>query len=149
MNKNVVLYASVHHHTTQRVAMQLAKDLQADIHDVLKDPSISIASYDTISLASGIYYGNLHEKIHDHIMKQEWKGKKVIIFYTCGFHYKNYARSAERILQERGAVYAGAVWCRGWDTFGPFKIIKGIARKHPSVSDYERVKNKIVKLMKR
>ena len=36
MNKNVVLYASVHHHNTQRVAMQLAKDLQADIHDVLK-----------------------------------------------------------------------------------------------------------------
>ena len=32
MNKNVVLYASVHHHNTQRVAMQLAKDLQADIH---------------------------------------------------------------------------------------------------------------------
>ena len=74
MNKNVVLYASVHHHNTQRVAMQLAKDLQADIHDVLKDPSISIASYDTIILASGIYYGDLHEKIHDHIMKQEWKG---------------------------------------------------------------------------
>ena len=33
MNKNVVLYASVHHHNTQRVAMQLAKDLQADIHE--------------------------------------------------------------------------------------------------------------------
>ena len=88
MNKNVVLYASVHHHNTQRVAMQLAKDLQADIHDVLKDPSISIASYDTIILASGIYYGGLHEKIHDHIMKQEWKGKKVIIFIPAAFIIK-------------------------------------------------------------
>lgn len=149
MNKTVVLYASVHHHNTQRVAMQLAEDLQADVHDILKDPSVSIAPYETIILASGIYFGDLHEKVHDHIMKQEWKGKKAIIFYTCGFRYKNYARSAARILRERGAAYAGAVWCRGWDTFGALKVIKGIARDHPSLSDYKRVKNKIVTLMTR
>ena len=149
MNKIVVLYASVHHHNTQRVAMKLAKDLQADAYDILTDPLTNIAPYETIILASGIYFGDLHEKLHDYIMKQAWEGKQVIIFYTCGFHYKNYAKAAERILQERGASYAGAVWCRGWDTFGPLKIIKGIARKHPSASDYKRVKNNIVKLMTR
>lgn len=38
MNKNVVLYASVHHHNTQRVAMQLAKDLRERIHRSASHP---------------------------------------------------------------------------------------------------------------
>ena len=31
--------------------------------------------------------------------------------------------------------FSGAFHCKGYDTFGPFKIIGGIAKKHPDEKD--------------
>jgi flavodoxin len=38
-------------------------------------------------------------------------------------------------LKEAGADVIGSFDCRGYDTYGPFKIIGGIARKHPNGKD--------------
>jgi flavodoxin len=39
------------------------------------------------------------------------------------------------LLTKKGAQIAGRFGCRGFDTFGPFKLVGGIAKGHPDNGD--------------
>ena len=124
MKKAVILYASVHHKNTEKVVNYIASAIDADVIDLLKNRNPSIEQYELIILASGIYFGSFH---------------KVIVLYTCGIPYRNYAKSSEKILRENNANYISAFHCRGYDTYGPFGKIGGIAKNHPSQQDMNRL----------
>ncbi|NLG89274.1 MAG: flavodoxin, partial [Clostridiaceae bacterium] len=47
----------------------------------------------------------------------------------------NYTKEIEQIITEKSCRLIGTYGCRGFDTFGPFKLIGGIAKGHPNESD--------------
>ena len=44
-------------------------------------------------------------------------------------------KSIENILKEKHAKVIGKFGCKGYDTFGPFKLVGGIAKGHPNEKD--------------
>lgn len=139
MKKAAILYVSVHHKNTEKVVNYIASAIDADVIDLLKNRNPSIEQYELIILASGIYFGSFHKVLLEYMKATSFEGKNVIVLYTCGIPYRNYAKSAEKILRENNANYISAFHCRGYDTYGPFGKIGGIAKNHPSQQDMNRL----------
>ena len=64
--------------------------------------------------------------------------KKVFLIGTYGGS-ANY-KSIEQILDKKRSKVIGKFGCKGYDTFGPFKLVGGIAKGHP---DEEDIKNAV------
>ena len=52
----------------------------------------------------------------------------------------NNYKSIEQILDKKRSKVIGKFGCKGYDTFGPFKLVGGIAKGHP---DEEDIKNAV------
>ncbi|WP_252210434.1 hypothetical protein [Blautia faecis] len=61
--------------------------------------------------------------------------KKVFLICTYGGS-ANY-KSIEQILNKKHASVEGKFGCKGYDTFGPFKLVGGIAKGHPDDKDIQ------------
>lgn len=147
MDRIVVLFASVHHKNTKKVVHHLAPAVGADVIDLVSNKNPDISLYDTVILASGIYFNNIHTALTDYIQRTSFRGKRVVVCYTCGIHYRNYAKAVKKLLKAKGADWIGDVSCRGYDTYGMFHRIGGIAKGHPSKQDMEKMKHKLTKLL--
>lgn len=151
MRKIAMIYASVHHKNTEKVVSYLASHfpMEMDVTDVTKDALPDLAGAEWVIFASGIYFNTVHKAITNAINHSDLRGKKAIVLYTCGLSVRNYARAAGKLLRERGADYIGSCHCRGYDTFGPFGKIGGIAKGHPNDADMEKVLTALQQLTRR
>lgn len=65
------------------------------------------------------------------------EGKNVFFLYTCGNDNGKYANSVRTRAEAKKCRVMGTYGCRGFDTFGPFKLIGGIAKGHPTREEIE------------
>ena len=138
--KSVIIYASPHHGNTQRVVERMAKRIGARTVDILKEGPPDISGYKLIGLASGAYFGTLHEAIAAFAGEAAFTpDHRVFLAATCGAGYKDHTYRVRKLLEERGVACLGRYQCRGYDTYGPWKLIGGIARKHPDETDLRKV----------
>lgn len=147
MNRLLIVYASVHHKNTEKVVKHIAPLINADVTDILKDGRPDTEAYDTLILASGIYFNAIHRNLKEYIERESFKGKKVILLYTCGARYRDHAKAARKLLIRKQAEYIADVYCRGYDTFGIFGKLGGIAKGHPSDQDMQRLLEQIRRLI--
>ena len=52
--RKAIVYASVHHGNTEKIAKSIAEGCQVDLIDAVKQPDANLSSYDMIGFASGI-----------------------------------------------------------------------------------------------
>lgn len=45
------------------------------------------------------------------------------------------------VAKEKGCPVLGEFSCKGYDTFGPFKLVGGIAKGHPNATDLENARS--------
>jgi flavodoxin len=57
------------------------------------------------------------------------------VFYICTNGGNASYKSIEEIANEKNAIEIGRFSCKGYDTFGPFKLVGGLAKGHPNDSD--------------
>ncbi len=57
---------------------------------------------------------------------------------TCGAPLGDGAKGLKKILAQKGVPWAGTFRCRGYDTYGPFGKLGGIAKGHPNARDLDR-----------
>lgn len=139
--KTMILYASTHHGNTERVVRAAAEILAADVADIVKASPPDLSGYDCIGLASGIYFGAFHEKIRAWISGAAFGPRQTaFLIYTCGINYTDYTKSIQKQLKEKGISCVGSFSCRGYDTFGIFGRLGGIAKGRPSDRDLEKAK---------
>ena len=117
--RKAIVYASVHHGNTEKLVKSIAEGCQVDLIDAVKQPDADLSSYDMIGFAEK----NLSDD------------KKVFLICTYGGS-ANY-RSIEQILDKKHASVVGKFGCKGYDTFGPFKLVGGIAKGHPDDKDIQ------------
>ncbi len=145
--KTAVIYASIHHGNTKKVLNAMQKVRKFDLIKASDCHKTDLKNYDIIGFASGIYAGDFHKSILSVIKKIPLEGKKVFLVYTCGMKYRDHAKHMKKIITEKGGSVSGEFYCRGFDTFGPFRLIGGIAKKHPSPDDMEQAADFIKKLL--
>ena len=131
--RKAIVYASVHHGNTEKLVKRIAEECRVDLIDAIKQMNVDLNDYDVIGFASGIYYSKFHKSILKFIEKNLADDKKVFLICTYGGS-ANY-KSIEQILNKKHAGVVGKFGCKGYDTFGPFKLVGGIAKGHPNEED--------------
>lgn len=137
--RTVIVYASVHHGNTKKLVENIAEKCGVDLIDAVKQSKADLSVYDKIGFASGIYFSKFHQKILQFIAENLPKDKKIFLICTYGGS-ANY-KSPESILKEKRASIIGKFGCKGYDTFGPFKMLGGISKGHPDEKDLQDAVN--------
>ena len=132
--KTVVVYYSKHHGNTKKLLDAIAKQGDVTLIEVADSLHVDLSAYDLIGFASGTYYSKLHDTVLQFAEKNLPKNKKVFLVYTYGVK-EPHTDIIKQIIDSKGALMLGAYGCLGFDTFGPFKLIGGIAKGHPNDED--------------
>ena len=136
--RKAIVYTSVHHGNTEKLVKRIAEECQVDLIDAIKQMNADLNDYDMIGFASGIYYSKFHQSILKFSEENLSADKKV--FLICTYGGSANFKSIEQILDKKHASVVGKFGCKGYDTFGPFKLVGGIAKGHP---DEEDMKNAV------
>ena len=133
--KTAIIYYSKHHGNTKKVIDAIAKDHDITLIDAANNDSFCLSDYDLISFASGIYYSKFHQSVLKFAENNLPFRKKVFFLYTYGSKKESYTKAIKETVLKKSADILGEYGCFGFDTFGPFKLIGGIAKGHPDQSE--------------
>ena len=136
--KIAIVYASSHHGNTKKVIDAMCDVEDIDLFKVSQAKSADFSDYDAIGFASGVYFAKFNKSIERLAHEIDLAGKKVFTIYTCGFNCINYARSIQKTINAQDCEFVGGFSCRGYDTFGFFGKIGGIAKNHPNEKDFSK-----------
>ena len=142
--KTVIVYSSVHHGNTRKLVERIAQECGADLVDAVKQPQADLSGYDVIGFASGIYYSKFHRTILKFAEDNLPESKKVFLICTYGGS-ANY-KSIEEITSAKNSDVVGRFGCKGYETYGPFKLVGGIAKGHPDEKDLQDAVDFVKKL---
>jgi len=131
--KNVIIYASTHHGNTKKIVDAIASNYDVDIIDATQQREADLSNYDAIGFASGIYFSKFHQSVLNFASINTPSQKKV--FFICTFGGSAVFKSIEEVLAGKQTTTIGKFSCKGFDTYGPFKLIGGVAKGHPDDED--------------
>ncbi len=145
ISSSILIYISVHHGNTEKIARVIANVLDAKLTKP-QELNINAASeYDLIGFGSGIYMGRHHKDLLNAIDKlPHQKNKKAFIFSTSGAGEKDIDKNHKLIkskLAEKGFTVIGEFSCKGFNTFGPLKLIGGTNKGMPNEQDLKKAEN--------
>lgn len=138
--KTAICYYSRHHGNTLKVLEAIAAENEVDLIDVTARQMVRLDEYDCIGFASGIYGFEFHKGVVEFARQYLPAGKPVFFVYTYGGAKGTGAKAAAEIAKEKGCPVLGEFACKGYDTFGPFKLVGGIAKGHPDEQDFENAR---------
>ena len=133
--RTAIVYHSSHHGCTKKLLDAIARDREVDLIDASSPAPAGLEGYELIGFASGIYYGKFHQSVLDFARERLPRGKRV--FFLCTYGGKADTRAIASSVREREAVVLGEFGCKGFDTFGPFRLVGGINKGRPNGADLE------------
>ena len=131
--KTAIIYTSVHHGNTKKIIDEIAKTNEVDLIDATQVTEKDLSGYDLIGFASGVYYGKFHQSVLKFASVNLIENKN--IFLMCTYGGSEAFKSMESIIDDKHDNLVGRFSCKGFDTFGPFKLVGGIAKGHPNEED--------------
>ena len=136
--KTAICYYSVHHGNTKLLLDAIQKqDPEVVLIDCTKKHEVDLLGYDRIGFASGIYYGSFAKPLLSFAQINLPNKKEVFFIFTCGSMSSSYTNRLREIAEAKEAKILGEYGCFGFDTFGPFKLVGGIKKGHPTNEEIE------------
>ena len=130
--KTAIVYYSEHHGNTKKLLDAIAAKHDVTLINVTKTPESDLSGYDRIGLASGIYYSSFAKQLLAYAEEHLPEGKDVFYIYTHGAPKGMFLNAVRKIAEAKHCRELGDYHCQGYDTFGPFKLVGGIAKGHPT-----------------
>ncbi len=137
MAEIAVVYHSEHHGNTKKLLDGIAASCPLDLFDAASAEKTDLSQYRAVGFASGIFMGKFHSSLYDFLKKSPVLPQQAFLLYTSGSDNKKYGDGFSSLLKESGLQVLGVYHCRGFDTAGPWKLLGGIAKGHPSQEDIE------------
>ena len=137
MSKTAIIYASKHHGNTYKLVKAISNNYDIFLIDaeILHDADLS--SYDLIGFASGIDFSKFYPSVENFLKDNLPKNKKVFFLYTCARKNAKFSEGMKKEALNKDAIIIGEYCCRGFNTYGPWKIIGGMNKNHPSQEELE------------
>ncbi len=135
--KTVIIYASVHHGNTKKLVDAVSEKYGADTVNALETKEFDLSPYELVGLASGIYAGRPHKALAEFTKKNLPENKKVFFLATSAMN-KDMSKAMETLTEGKNAQILGTYACRGYNTFGPFKLVGGTSKGHPDEEDVRK-----------
>ena len=135
----LIVYVSVSHANTAKIAHAIGDVLRADLREPeLVDPA-TLGNYDIIGFGSGIFGSTHHPRLRGYIESlPHVSGTPAFTFCTSGFgrsQSRPWQASLDDVLRGKGFEVVGSFACRGYDTWLPLRLVGGINKGHPDASD--------------
>lgn len=137
--KTAIVYYSKHHENTKKLLDAISSENQVTLIDITKNPAVDLSVYDRIGFASGIYYSKFQKELLSCAEKYMPENKKTFFIYTYGVKKDGYTKAITEAVRKHHAEILGEFGCLGFNTFGPFKLIGGIAKGHPDNTELKQV----------
>lgn len=137
MSEKVIIYTSYHHHNTLNLLKQVLNPDNYTWINLLQEQEIDLTNYQTVILASGIYFGKMEKRMLSFISmhQKELQTKKLAVIITSGRAPKNYQKSTKRYFEKLGLTSVPIFACLGFDTFGPLRLLGGLNKGRPNRDD--------------
>ena len=132
--KVAIAYYSQHHGNTKKLLDAIKNFGDVKLINVVECKEADLSVYDIIGFASGIYFAKFSKAVIEFAKNNLPDKKQVFLIYTYGVK-RDYTKGMKRIIEEKSCRLLGSYGCRGFDTFGPLKLIGGIAKGHPDEND--------------
>ena len=136
MKKTIILYFSQHHGNTKKLVDAIGKCAVKTV-EISKAGDIDLSEYDLIGIASGIYGGNFGKPVLNYVSEHLPEGKDVFLLYSYAKKLKDYTGGIRKVIEEKKGKVVGEYGCQGYNTFGPFKLIGGTGKSHPTKDEIE------------
>jgi flavodoxin len=140
--KTAIIYKSIHHGNTKKIAEVMAQPLEAELFDLKDVKRDIIDEYDLIGFGSGKYFGRPHKKLRKFVQElDDVNNNKVFVFSTSGDGKPD--RWLEKRLSSKGFQVLGEFHCKGWDTYALVKLIHrgGINKGKPDEEDFKNAED--------
>ncbi len=134
MVKTLILYESLHHGNTKKLVDAIAAEYPVEICDARLFEG-DLSKYDLIGFASGVAFGKFYNEIYTLAIDKMPFEKDVFFLFTAGAPVGDPARDIKTVARQRGNRIHGAYCCRGFDTFGLLKLVRGINKGCPTEED--------------
>ncbi|HHY75619.1 MAG TPA: flavodoxin [Firmicutes bacterium] len=132
--KVAIAYYSQHHGNTKKLLDAIKEIADVELINVLERKEGDLSEYDIIGFASGIYFANFSREVIEFARNNLPNHKRVFLIMTYGVK-GDYTKEMRQVISDKACELLGTYGCRGFDTFGPLKLIGGIAKGHPDESD--------------
>ena len=130
-----IVYYSKHHGNTKKLLDAIcAVDHNVELIDVTAGAK-DLSAYDRIGIASGVYYNNFAKQLLSFAEARLPVNKDIFYIYTHGAPTGNFLKGIRAIAGKKHCRELGTYHCLGFDTFGPFKLVGGIAKGHPNAEE--------------
>lgn len=139
MAKALIVYVSVSHGNTAKVAHAIGDVLRAELREPeLVEPS-SLDGYDLVGFGSGIFAMTHHPRLREYVEHlPDVTGTPAFTFSTSGFgrsQSRPWQASLDDVLRGKGFDVIGSFDCPGYDTWLPLRLVGGVNRGHPDSID--------------
>ncbi len=130
--KTAIVYYSRHHGNTKKLLDAIAAAEDVTLIDVTQSPPADLSGYDRIGFASGVYYNSFARQLISYADEHLPEDRGVFFICTHGAPRGSFLKGIREITEKKHGRELGAYHCRGFDTFGPFRFVGGIAKGHPT-----------------
>lgn len=138
MSNVCIVYSSTHHGNTEKVLNKIKEKFPETV--LIKAGDFNpddFNRYEAIGFASGIFYLKFAKPV-DKLFEQALVGsvQKLFLFTPPARSMpvlKNFAQKTE----QSGKICMGIFGCKGFDTFGPLKLIGGLNKGRPNEDDFK------------
>ena len=136
--KTAIVYYSQHHGNTKKLVDAIASQYEIELINVMEDKNVDLTNFDCIGFASGIYFSSFAKQLLTFAEENLTENKAVFFMNTCGVQSPVvYFDAIRKISRAKKCRELGTYQCLGFDTFGPFKMVGGIAKGHPDEVEIE------------
>ena len=137
MKHAVIIYASTHHGNTLKLAKAISQTYHVTLIDATRQQSADLTGYNLIGFASGIDFGRFYEAVEQFLVNNLPEEKHVFFLYTCAKNSSRFTSTIKEQALKKNAILLGEYGCRGFNTYGPWKLIGGMNKNHPSPEEIQ------------
>ena len=137
MKKIAIIYASTHHGSTKKLVDAISEKYDITQIDATNQEKADLSQFDMIGFASGIDFGKFYTSVEEFMVNNLPENKKIFFLYTCAKTSERFTKSVKEKALEKDAIVMGEYGCKGYNTYGPWKLIGGMNKNHPNKNDLD------------
>ena len=139
MSNICIVYSSTHHGNTEKVLNKIKEKFPETV--LIKAGDFNpddFNRYEAIGFASGIFYFKFAKPV-DKLFERALVGsvQKLFFIYTAGAGNAGFEKTLRKKTEQSGKICMGIFGCKGFDTFGPLKLIGGLNKGRPNEDDFK------------
>lgn len=134
--KTAIVYYSKHHGNTKKVVDAIASAHEVTVFNCM-DEVPDLSDFDRIGFASGIYAEHPAKQIRKFAAEHLPEQKKIFLIITAAMPNDRYFTDLTKTAEEKHCQVIGTYRCEGFNTFGPFKLIGGTSKGHPTQEELD------------